>query len=148
MSAISTYKKMIKKVQYRKKEAVNSDVLAIISHMLSFSLFFSFFIRFHPEGIYVTSLTPQELEPTTSMPPVLAEGDNKHSDCCKITAGSRHRLSHQSRGNIHKKPVSIHPSNSCLRAGLQRHGTGRTRHSETPLPAIWQHNASLQITDI
>lgn len=134
--------------------AVKSDVLAVIS-MLSFSLFIRF--EFPAEGIYVTSLTLQVIEPT-SMPPVFAEGDNKHSDHCKITAGSWHGQSHQSRCNGHKKPVSIHPSNSCLRADLQRQvkgfnaaislqtgsGTNRTRHFETPLPAIWQHNVSLQ----
>lgn len=65
--------------------AVKSDGLAVISNMLSFSLFIRF--EFCAEGIYVTSLTLQVPEPT-SMPPVFAEGDNKHSDHCEITAGS------------------------------------------------------------
>ncbi len=106
------------------------------------------------------SLTLQELEPMTSVPPVFAEGDNKHSASCKITAGCRHRQSHQKRGNGHKKPVPIHPSNSCLRPDLQKSlnaaislqtgsGTDRNTHSETSLTAIWQHNVSLsRSTDI
>lgn len=41
---------------------VKSEILAVISNMLSISLFFIRFV-FHPKGIYVTSLTLKVLEP-------------------------------------------------------------------------------------
>ncbi len=131
---------------------VKSEVLAVILNMLSISLSYKVCISSW-RYLCNPSLTLQELVPMTSVPPVFSEGD-KHSASCKITAGHRHRQSHQNRGNGHKKPVPIHPSNSCLRADLQKSlnaaislqtgsGTDRNTHSETSLTSIWQHNVSL-----